>query len=264
MLKEVDLFGERDKVQIAIERLRTFEPQEGYYLAFSGGKDSCVLKHLADQAGVKYDSHYAVTTIDPPDLIYFIREHHKDVKFRRKDEPLLHKMVRKGYPTRKVRWCCEYLKEKAGTGRIVLTGIRWDESARRKKRKMVEGCQTDPTKKFLHPIIDFTHDDIWEYIKLYDLPYCKLYDMGFKRLGCLFCPMANQKMRDLEAQMYPRYVEVFRIFFNRLYDTLMSRGNEQMRFFKDGDALFNWWMYNLNKDYSSSEDTGQMSLFDCN
>ena len=37
----------RDKVQIAIERLRAFEPPEGYYLAFSGGKDSQCIYHLA-------------------------------------------------------------------------------------------------------------------------------------------------------------------------------------------------------------------------
>jgi phosphoadenosine phosphosulfate reductase len=38
MLKENTLFGEEDKVKIAIDRLKTFMPPEGYYLAFSGGK----------------------------------------------------------------------------------------------------------------------------------------------------------------------------------------------------------------------------------
>ena len=58
-LKELTLFdGKIDKVTRSIERLKTFEPPEGYYLAFSGGKDSVVIKHLADMAGVKYDAHY--------------------------------------------------------------------------------------------------------------------------------------------------------------------------------------------------------------
>lgn len=45
-LVEYDLFGQkRDKVQTAINRLKTFEPEEGYYVADSGGKDStCVVK----------------------------------------------------------------------------------------------------------------------------------------------------------------------------------------------------------------------------
>ena len=53
MLKWVDLMGEaHDRVQTAIDRLRNFEPPEGYYIAFSGGKDSQCIYHLAKQAGV--------------------------------------------------------------------------------------------------------------------------------------------------------------------------------------------------------------------
>ena len=72
-LIERTLWGDQDKVQIAIDRLRTFEPPDGYYLAFSGGKDSCVIKALADMAGVHYDAHYSLTTVDPPELVRFIR-----------------------------------------------------------------------------------------------------------------------------------------------------------------------------------------------
>ena len=55
MIHQLDLYG-RDKVDKAIMRLQTYEPPEGYYLCFSGGKDSCVIKALADMAGVKYDA----------------------------------------------------------------------------------------------------------------------------------------------------------------------------------------------------------------
>lgn len=41
---EETLFGTQDKVDTAIQRLRTFEPAEGYFVAFSGGKDSQVKK----------------------------------------------------------------------------------------------------------------------------------------------------------------------------------------------------------------------------
>lgn len=69
----------RTKLEIAIQRLKSFEPPEGYFLAFSGGKDSQCIYHLAQMAGVKFDAHYHVTSVDPPELIYFIREHYPDV-----------------------------------------------------------------------------------------------------------------------------------------------------------------------------------------
>ena len=81
----VELIG---KVDLAMERMKAFEPKEGYYLAFSGGKDSCVLKALADMAGVKYDAHYNVTSVDPPELVRFIRQHHPDVKFDVPHKPI--------------------------------------------------------------------------------------------------------------------------------------------------------------------------------
>ena len=47
MLKEMTLYGEVDKVKVAINRLKLHEPKEGYYVAFSGGKDSCVVLKAA-------------------------------------------------------------------------------------------------------------------------------------------------------------------------------------------------------------------------
>lgn len=70
----------QEKVQKSIERLKAFEPPEGYYLAFSGGKDSVVCKALLDMSGCKYEAVYRVTSVDPPELVRFIKDQHPDVK----------------------------------------------------------------------------------------------------------------------------------------------------------------------------------------
>ena len=128
-----------DKVEVAIQRLKAYEPPEGYYLCFSGGKDSCVIKALADMAGVKYDAHYSVSTVDPPELVRFIKEKYPDVEFRRAHDkdgnPVsMWSLIAKNTmpPTRIVRYCCAALKETGGKGRLKVTGVRWDESSRRK------------------------------------------------------------------------------------------------------------------------------------
>ena len=120
MIHQLDFEG-RDKVDKAILRLQTYEPPEGYYLCFSGGKDSVVIKALADMAGVKYDAHYNVTGIDPPELVQFIKDNHKDVIFeypRYKDGTrvsMWNLIPRKQMPpTRLARYCCQYLKESGG------------------------------------------------------------------------------------------------------------------------------------------------------
>lgn len=94
---------------------------------------------LAKMAEVEFEAHYHVTSVDPPELIYFIREHYPDVIFdipHDKDGNRIsmwslisqHAMP----PTRLVRYCCAELKETNGDGRMVMTGVRWAESARRK------------------------------------------------------------------------------------------------------------------------------------
>ena len=178
-LKELTLWGERDKVQVAIERLRTFEPSEGYYLAFSGGKDSCTIKALADMAGIKYDAHYNLTTVDPPELVRFIREKHPDVVIDRPERSMWEWIVREQYPpTRVQRYCCKHLKERGGAGRVVLTGIRAEESSKRAKRNMVEQCYK-VQKSYVHPIIDWTAYDVWAFIRERSIPVCGLYSEGF-------------------------------------------------------------------------------------
>jgi len=68
------------------------------------------------------------------------------------------------------RYCCRYLKEIGGKGRFVVTGIRWAESPKRKVlRKMVE-YKTD-NKKILNPIIDWSDEDVWNYIHNNNVSY---------------------------------------------------------------------------------------------
>ena len=140
-----DVSDLNEKVKASIERLKAFEPKDGsgYYLAFSGGKDSVVTKALMDMAGVKYDATYRVTSVDPPELVRFIKEKHPDVKREiphYKSGPMAGKPItmwnlipyKQMPPTRLARYCCEKLKESGGDGRVTVTGVRWAESVNRK------------------------------------------------------------------------------------------------------------------------------------
>ena len=154
MIHQLNLEG-KDKVEVAIERLQDFakvfpkDAEQGFFVAFSGGKDSVVIKKLCDLAGVKYDAHYSVTTVDPPELTRFIKREYPDVVWDRHYYDKDGTFVKKGQqismlnlipeklmpPTRIVRYCCKELKETSGDGRLTVTGVRKAESANRRNNQ---------------------------------------------------------------------------------------------------------------------------------
>lgn len=154
-LVEYTLFGKVDKVQKALDRLKSFEPPDGYFLAFSGGKDSQCVYHLCEMAGVKFDAHYAVTSVDPPELLRFMKKQYPDVIWDHHYWPDGRKKTMWNTieahtipPTRQARYCCSELKETGGKGRVVVTGVRWAESVKRKEMHGVVEIRT--TAKKLH------------------------------------------------------------------------------------------------------------------
>lgn len=265
-------FEGKNKIDVAIERIRYFEPPEGYYLAFSGGKDSECIKELAKMAGVKYDAHYNHTTVDPPELVYHIRNNHPDVIIEYPEKTMWQLIVEKRMPpTRLVRYCCDVLKEGGGTGRFVITGVRWAESVRRKnnrnmiefdsygsqskdakklrkvflmsdneeRRMMIETCQIKG-KHVLNPIIDWTDSEVWEFIKLRNIRYCSLYDEGFTRLGCVGCPMSGPNGMRRDFERWPKYKENYIRAFNRM--NKVRKENELHTYFETGEEVFEWWI----------------------
>lgn len=227
-----------DKVQIAIERLRAFEPLEGYWGGFSGGKDSQTIHKLAELAEISVEWHFSVTTVDPPELVRFIRAHYPDVIFDHPEKTMWQLIESHGIPpTRLARFCCEYLKERGGEGRVVVTGVRWAESARRSKRQMAESCYRK-SKRYVHPIIDWSDEDVWEFHRLYGLPHCCLYDEGWPRIGCVLCPMNRNRKRD--AERWPRIANNYLKACRRAYARSAARGKVQR--WQNGDEMYAWWM----------------------
>lgn len=270
MIHQLDFNG-KDKVDKAIMRLQAYEPKEGYYLCFSGGKDSCVIKALADMAEVKYDAHYNVTGIDPPELVQFIKEEHADVAFEKPYDKEGNRITmwtlipqKRMPPTRLARYCCYELKEQGGTGRFVVTGVRWAESARRKNTRNIlelhekngvrvyssDNVEDAPTFKFCHqyhkrvlnPIVDWTDAEVWEFVKEYKIPYCKLYDEGFKRLGCIGCPMGTGKGQKAQFERYPKFENLYLMAFQKLIDTRKKLGLEVPKKWETPEKLMQWWM----------------------
>ena len=176
-------------------------------------------------------------------------------------------IVKQGVPTRLQRFCCRYLKETGGRDRFIATGVRWDESAARKKnrgalevitskkdnslilsndnsedRRLFESCQLKG-KRVVNPIVDWKTDDVLEYIEAEHITMNPLYGCGFSRVGCIGCPMAGKAGREAEFAMFPKFKAAYIRSFDRMMEERKRRGKaENCAWGHDGVDIFHWWM----------------------
>ena len=265
--------GLNEKIKYSINLLQKAEKmalsmnENGFHLAFSGGKDSIVLYRIAELAKVKFFAEMSVTTIDPPELMRYIRKYYPQVKLNRPDINFYELIKKKKMlPTRMKRYCCIYLKEQAGQGTTTLVGVRAAESVRRAKRKEIEiqghkdntelldqfnrneelshTCVKGKDKIIIMPIFHWTDKDVWNFIREQEMDYCQLYDEGHKRIGCIFCPMANKKSIAIDRKKYPRIEKQIKKSIQYILDnkedflTQVTINGRRM----NADEVFEWWV----------------------
>lgn len=268
----------------SLEKLALDMDEDGFHLAFSGGKDSIVLYDLAKRAGVKFKAHMLVTTIDPPEVMNCVRTHYPDVIMHRPKTNMFEQIKKqKCLPTGFYRWCCRVLKESIGKGTVTLLGIRALESSRRSKRFPIEksGFRNEPLwwdmwqekgyldkyhivpddKMMVSPLYFWSEKHIWDYIKEHNLQYPILYDLGWSRVGCMFCPMSRVGEKKLELQRYPKVAQKF----IDSIDYIVRNYGYADKYTDDPVAIFHWWIQNKTmKDYFSSKQKNQLNLFEKN
>ena len=202
------------KVDKAIKLLQSTCGDKEVELAYSGGKDSDVILELAKMAGVNYKAMYKNTTIDPPGTITHVRE--KGVAIIRPNETFLQLIERKGFPTRRARFCCQVLKEYKIMD-IAIQGIRRSESSKRaklyKEPILCRNYSKTNHVDIILPILDWTDNDVVEFItergiKLHPLYYTEGEIEVKRRLGCMGCPLSKDKGLK-EFKRYPNLVKAW-------------------------------------------------------
>lgn len=268
----------------SIERIRLASDMSlSYYkkplvCTYSGGKDSDVMLELFKRSGVLFEVHNSHTTADAPQTVRHIRDVFRDLElhgikcnidYHEKPDgsrtTMWNLIEKQGVPTRRMRFCCKYLKEEGGRNRMIATGVRWAESAARARRttyetvtakkeervfvsdekmlltdnedtrRLFESCQMK-AKTVVNPIIDWSDGDIWDFYRNECNSHNELYKMGYYRVGCIGCPMAG-KRRWKEFGDFPKYKQMYIHSFDRMLKRRKKPTN-----WKSGEEVFMWWM----------------------
>ena len=201
---------------------------------------------------------------------------------RFKGEPInmFNLIVKKGIPpTRLVRYCCSIFKENTEKNRVVALGVRAAESSKRMNRDTFStwGSKMSDTKYFslshvdevfenakeqdevwdctlvttarkhktiiVNPIYEWGDSEIWDYIRENNIKYNELYDMGYKRVGCILCPLArkSEKLRDIVT--FPKYKDRYIKAFDKMLEARRLAGKDDTHGeWTDGKRVFRWWI----------------------
>ncbi len=168
-------------------------PKKSICLAWTGGKDSTVVLHLVRETfkgKVPFKVMFNDSTLEFKEVYDFIKKLTKDWKLdliwqkhlledleayeKTKDKEQKMEIMRIA-KINAINFAIAKYNIKA-----FISGIRWDEHEARSQETYFSQRSTHYR---VHPILHFTLQDIWDYIKTFDVPYVKLYDLGYKSLG---------------------------------------------------------------------------------
>jgi phosphoadenosine phosphosulfate reductase len=79
-----------------------------------------------------------------------------------------------------------------------ITGQRREQAATRSELKVQEYDAARGMVKF-NPLADWSEEEVWAYIRAYDVPYNALHDQGYRSIGCAPCTRPTVAGEDVRA-----------------------------------------------------------------
>jgi phosphoadenosine phosphosulfate reductase len=194
-----------------------------FHVAFSGGKDSCVLLDLVKKALPKgsFVVVFGDTGMEFPDTYEVI----KKTKQQCAEEEIPFYLAKShlnpkdswelfGPPSRVLRWCCSVhksapqtlkLREIIGKDDYIgldFVGVRAHESVARSEYEYENYGKKQKGQYSHNSILEWTSAEVWLHIYANDLIINEAYKKGNSRAGCLFCPMSGGSSDFLRRGAY--------------------------------------------------------------
>lgn len=261
MSKYINGLFEDEFEEVAIDRIKKFAVlanKMNFEIAvgFSGGKDSQVVYDLCKRSGIEFKAYYNVC-FESSTTRKFIKKYYPDVIWRRDYKVgFIENIAKHGIlPTPQIAYCCnDYKHNRKYVDECSIVGVRREEGHARKNRtplslrnkttqKKIKGvkeyfkehCQSIGTASVIQllPIVDWREEEVWNYIKKYNIPINPEYKEN-KRVGCLICPKTNFNRNYKSLLQYPK-----------LIDAVIRQ--------REKTSGINWIITSDNKDYAEDK-----------
>ena len=211
---------------------------DAFHVAFSGGKDSCVLLELVKKALPKgsFIVIFGDTGMEFPDTYDTVQKikaqcDAQNIPFYTAKSHLTPQESWNlfGPPSRTLRWCCsvhkstpQTLKLREITGKndytgLAFVGVRAQESYARSLYEYENNGKKIKGQFSHNPILEWTSAEIWIYIYAHHITINTAYKKGSARVGCLCCPMGGGRACYIEHQNYPNEVNAFHNIIRQSY-----------------------------------------------
>lgn len=107
-------------------------------------------------------------------------------------------------------------------------------------RQVVERCYRT-TSTMINPIVDWTDADVWEFLRHYNCRSNPLYECGYKRVGCVGCPLGGYAAQKLAFLRYPKYRALYVRAFDKMLEARKAHGLENRITWRNGEDVMTWW-----------------------
>jgi 3'-phosphoadenosine 5'-phosphosulfate sulfotransferase (PAPS reductase)/FAD synthetase len=194
------------------------------FVNFSGGKDSSAVLLLAKEIAPKNtEAIYMTTRLELPGTVEFVKQEAERLGiYLHITDPVVDYMgdfahwVKHCNSRLKIRTARRYLRKLYGRKHMFrLNGVRQQESTRRKSMYKAKGIVVpdhDLSGSYIvYPIIEWTGDDVKEYLKLNNFETHKQYT-AFGISGCAYCPFYQKEIYQRILNVYPNiYDEIIKL-----------------------------------------------------
>lgn len=179
-------FGAEDSV--IIDMMVKINPESRFF-TLDTGRLNQETYDLMDELSKKYKINFEVMFPDAEEVQEMVREKGVNLFYDSIENRRLCCGIRKVHPLRKM----------LATLDGWITGIRRDQTTIRKNAAYVEFDRQYNNILKINPLLNWTWEQVWDYIKENQVPYHKLLEKGYTSIGCAPCTRAIKKGEDLRA-----------------------------------------------------------------